>query len=465
MNISIIGTGYVGLVTGTCFSEMGINVTCVDVDTKKIQKLNNGVIPIYEPGLAEMVARNVVAGRLHFVTDLAESIHSSDIVFIAVGTPMDEDGSADLKYVLAAAKRFGELIEKKTLIVTKSTVPVGTTFRVKEVIINELRNRGLDESLVEVANNPEFLKEGAAVEDFSNPDRIVVGTETKFAQDLMYELYSYLINKGHQILFTNIASSEMIKYASNAMLATRISFVNALSRYCESVGANIEDVSLGMGMDSRIGPKFLKAGLGYFGSCFKKDVESLIAQFKNALGEENPILTAVEAINDTQKMWPFNKMCTLYMEKNVPISSYANTTIGLYGLAFKPETDDIRYSCAIDNGACFLYHGAKLRIYDPVATDNYMWALREMFKTKYNLSDNEIDDIFSKQLTICKSSAEVSEGCDVVILITEWNEFYDLDLNKIYADLGPEKIFLDGRNVFMPSKMKDLGFEYYSIGR
>lgn len=458
MNISIIGTGYVGLVTGTCFSDMGIDVTCVDVDTRKIEKLNNGIVPIYEPGLSEIIERNVQAGRLHFVSDLAESIDNSDVVFIAVGTPMDADGSADLKYVLAAAKRFGELINKKTLIVTKSTVPVGTTHKVKEVVINELEKRGLDTSLVEVANNPEFLKEGAAIEDFMHPDRIAIGTESAFGRNLMSQLYSYLVEKGHTILFTDIKSSEMIKYASNAMLATRISFVNALSRYCEAIGANIEDVSLGMGMDSRIGPKFLKAGLGYFGSCFKKDVESLIAQFKSALGVPNPILCAVEAINDEQKMWP-----TVKLEKY--LGSFYHKTIGFYGLAFKPETDDIRYSCAIDNAAVLLNEGAYLNIYDPVATDNYMDALHKMLKDKYEYTDEYIDELFDKRIAICNNAAEVSKNCDAVVLITEWDEFYNLNLQKIYDDLGEKKLFLDGRNVFTPEVMQSFGFKYYSIGR
>jgi len=361
MNIAIVGTGYVGLVSGTCFAEMGIDVTCVDIDEKKIGRLRAGEIPIYEPGLEDMVKKNVAAGRLHFTTSLPSVIDNVEVVFSAVGTPPDEDGSADLKYVLNVARTFGENIKKYTLLVTKSTVPVGTAAKVRETVREELARRGVDVPF-DVASNPEFLKEGAAVKDFMTPDRVVVGTDSERAKTLMSRLYKPFMLSGERMIFTDIASAEMIKYAANSMLATRISFMNDIANLCEKVGADVNMVRKGIGSDTRIGRKFLYAGCGYGGSCFPKDVKALIKTAEKN-GYDMRVLKAVEEVNARQKAILFEKLSRHYGGK------LEGKTVAMWGLAFKPETDDMREAPALVLMDLLTDAGVKVKVYDPIAMD------------------------------------------------------------------------------------------------
>ncbi|MBO4959518.1 UDP-glucose dehydrogenase family protein, partial [Butyricimonas sp.] len=361
MKIVIVGTGYVGLVSGTCFSEMGVDVTCVDVDRKKIDKLRQGIIPIYEPGLEELVSKNVNAGRLHFTTDLREILDEVEVVFSAVGTPPDEDGSADLKYVLEVARSVGQNMKKYLVIVTKSTVPVGTALKVKNAIQEELDRRGVNIEF-DVASNPEFLKEGAAVHDFMSPDRVVVGVANERAKEIMSRLYKPFMLSGDRMIFTDIPSAEMIKYAANSMLATRISFMNDMANLCELVGADINMVRKGIGTDSRIGKKFLYAGCGYGGSCFPKDVKALIKTAEQN-GYEMQVLKAVENVNEKQKSILFDKFMKHFNGK------VKGKTVAMWGLAFKPETDDMREAPALVLIDLLLNAGVSVKVYDPIAMD------------------------------------------------------------------------------------------------
>ena len=359
MNIAIVGTGYVGLVSGTCFAEMGVNVTCVDVNAEKIKLLQSGQLPIYEPGLDEMVLRNHREGRLNFTTDLISCLDNVDIVFSAVGTPSDSDGSADLQYVLSVARLFGQNIKKYTILVTKSTVPVGTAQKVKAVICEELDSRGV-EIPFDVASNPEFLKEGAAIKDFMSPDRVVVGVESEKAKEMMTKLYRPFLLNNFRVIFTDISSAEMIKYAANSMLATRISFMNDIANLCELVGADVNMVRKGIGSDSRIGSKFLYPGCGYGGSCFPKDVKALIKTAEKK-GYQMQVLKAVVAVNESQKTILYNKLKKYYRD------NLRGKTIALWGLAFKPETDDMREATALVTIKLLLEAGCIIKVFDPVA--------------------------------------------------------------------------------------------------
>lgn len=436
MKIVVVGTGYVGLVTGTCFAEMGNNVTCVDVNPSKIRKLNDGIIPIYEPGLEDMVHRNVNAERLHFTTDLSSCIEDAEVVFSAVGTPPKEDGSADLKYVLEVAKEFGTLIKKYTVFVTKSTVPVGTAKKVKDMINSVLQAR--NEAIpFDVVSNPEFLKEGTAVKDFMYPERIVVGCENGIAKHVMESLYrSFVINDTSKIIFTDIPSAEMIKYASNSMLATRISFMNEIANLCDKVGANVENVRRGMGTDSRIGAKFLYAGCGYGGSCFPKDVKALIQTGKEN-GCEMKVLEAVEETNKAQKLILVEKM-------KQELGNLRGSTIGIWGLAFKPETDDIREAPSIEIIKALLAEGAKVKAYDPIAMANVM---------------QEIENV-----TYCVDKYDAIKGADALVLVTEWKEFRIPDWNKIKSLMVQWNVF-DGRNIYDKENLNLNGFRYFGIGK
>ncbi len=396
MNIAIVGTGYVGLVSGTCFAEMGVNVTCVDVNEEKIHSLLNGQIPIYEPGLDEMVLRNYQEGRLKFTTDLASCLDDVDIVFSAVGTPPDEDGSADLQYVLMVARTFGQYINKYTILVTKSTVPVGTAKKVKEVIKEELSKRGIDIPF-DVASNPEFLKEGAAIKDFMSPDRVVVGVESDKAKELMSKLYRPFLLNNFRVIFTDIPSAEMIKYAANSMLATRISFMNDIANLCELVGADVNMVRKGIGSDSRIGSKFLYPGCGYGGSCFPKDVKALIKTAEKN-GYSMGVLKAVEEVNENQKYVLFNK---LYRYYNGELNGKA---IALWGLAFKPETDDMREATALVTIKQLLDAGCIIKVYDPVAMNECKRKIGEAVIYATDMYDAVLD-------------------ADALLILTEWKQF------------------------------------------
>ncbi|HKJ80224.1 MAG TPA: UDP-glucose/GDP-mannose dehydrogenase family protein [Prolixibacteraceae bacterium] len=437
MKISVVGTGYVGLVSGTCFSETGINVTCVDVDKKKIEKLNNGQIPIYEPGLVDIYKRNVEKGRLTFTTNLKSSLENCDVVFIAVGTPPDEDGSADLKYVLSVAEEVGRYMNHYMVIVTKSTVPVGTSKKVKEKIAEQLKKRGV-EIPFDVASNPEFLKEGNAVDDFLKPDRIVVGTESEKARKTMKRLYKPFLLNGHPIIFMDITSSEMTKYTANAMLATKISFMNDIANLCEIVGADVNSVRRGIGSDPRIGHKFIYPGTGYGGSCFPKDVQAII---KTA--DENDysldILKAVEKVNYRQKSILFHKIKKHFND------DLNGKKIAMWGLAFKPKTDDMREAPSlviIDN---LLDAGASVVAYDPVAME-------------------EARRILGNKIKFAKDEYETCIDADALVLVTEWPEFRVPNF-RVLEKLLKNKLVFDGRNIYEPEEMADVGFTYYSIGR
>lgn len=436
MNIAIVGTGYVGLVSGTCFSEMGINVTCVDVDEKKIENLKKGVISIYEPGLEDMVRKNIQAGRLNFTTDLADVLDDVEIVFSAVGTPPDEDGSADLKYVLVVAKAIGKNIKKYTVVVTKSTVPVGTAKKVKETIQAELDKRG-ENVKFDVASNPEFLKEGAAIKDFMSPDRVVVGIESEKAKEIMSRLYKPFMLVSDRLIFTDIPSAEMIKYAANSMLATRISFMNDIANLCELVGADVNMVRKGIGTDTRIGKKFLYAGCGYGGSCFPKDVKALIKTAQK-VGYDMEVLQAVESVNEKQKSILFNKLMKHF---NGDING---KTIAIWGLAFKPETDDMREAPALVLIDKIISVGASVKVYDPIA----------MPECKRRIGD---------KVVYCKDMYEAVVDVDTLLLVTEWKEFRMPSLEVLNKTMK-NKVIIDGRNIYDAKEMVESGFDYYKIG-
>ena len=436
MNIAIAGTGYVGLVSGTCFAEMGINVTCVDIDENKIERLKNGEIPIYEPGLEEMVLKNVSAGRLKFTTDLKNVLDDVDVVFSAVGTPPDEDGSADLKYVLAVAKTFGQNINKYTIMVTKSTVPVGTAAKVRETINKELAARGVSVDF-DVASNPEFLKEGAAIKDFMMPDRVVVGTDSERAKKVMARLYKPFMLSGDRMIFTDIPSAEMIKYAANSMLATRISFMNDIANLCELVGADVNMVRKGIGADTRIGRKFLYAGCGYGGSCFPKDVKALIKTAEKA-GYEMQVLKAVEAVNERQKGILFEKLSKHYS------GDLTGKTIALWGLSFKPETDDMREAPSLVIIDRLLKAGCIVKVYDPVA----------MTECKRRIGD---------VVTYCADIYDAAVDADAVLMLTEWNQFRVPSLSVLKKTMN-SLVIIDGRNIYDAEYLTENGFTYYKIG-
>ena len=435
MNIAIVGTGYVGLVTGTCFAEMGAHVTCVDVDAQKIQKLKDGIMPIYEPGLEELVKRNVGFERLKFTTDLTEVLDDVEVVFSAVGTPPDEDGSADLKYVLAVARQFGQNINKYTILVTKSTVPVGTAKKVKAAIQEELDKRGVNIPF-DVASNPEFLKEGAAIKDFMSPDRVVVGTESEKAKEVMTRLYKPFLINNFRVIFMDIPSAEMTKYAANAMLATRISFMNDIANLCERVGANVDSVRKGIGTDSRIGSKFLYAGCGYGGSCFPKDVKALVHTGMDN-GYHMEVIEAVERVNEKQKSIVYDKIIKA-------VGDVKGKTIAILGLAFKPETDDMREAPALVVIDKLLKDGARVRVFDPIAMDE---------------CKRRIGDV----VTYCTNMYDATDGADVFALMTEWRQFRMPSWNVI-KKVMTGNVIVDGRNIFDRQELEDLGFVYTRIG-
>ena len=437
MNIAVVGTGYVGLVSGACFAETGAVVTCVDVDELKIQKLMQGDIPIYEPGLDELVLKNIKAGRLKFTTSLAEVLNEQQIVFSAVGTPPDEDGSADLKYVYQVAETIGEHLNKYVVVVTKSTVPVGTSMQVKYIIQQKLNERGVNVPF-DVASNPEFLKEGNAIKDFMSPDRVVVGVESDKAKEILTRLYKPFLLNNFRVLFMDIASAEMTKYAANSMLATRISFMNDIANLCELVGANINMVRAGIGSDTRIGRKFLYAGCGYGGSCFPKDVKALIKTADDK-GYNLQVLKAVENVNALQKKVVFDKLCKIYGKEQL-----SKKTVAIWGLAFKPDTDDMRDSTALVVIDLLLKAGCTIKVYDPVAMDE---------------CKRRIGDI----VHYCKDMYDAAMGADAILLITEWKEFR-LPSWDVVSKIMNKPLLIDGRNIFDRSELESVGFEYYCIG-
>ncbi len=442
MKIAIVGTGYVGLVSGTCFAEMGVNVTCVDIDKQKIENLKKGIIPIYEPGLEDMVLRNQQAGRLHFVTQLTDCLNEVDMIFSAVGTPPDEDGSADLQYVLEVARTIGKHMSKHQLIVTKSTVPVGTAKLVKNAVQEELDKRGVSLEF-DVASNPEFLKEGAAIKDFMSPDRVVVGVETERAKELLSKLYRPFLLNNFRVIFMDIPSAEMTKYAANAMLATRISFMNDVANLCEIVGADVNMVRKGIGSDSRIGTKFLYPGCGYGGSCFPKDVKALIKTAKK-YGYDMQVLRAVEAVNDKQKGLLFEKL-TNYYNNNL-----TGKTIGIWGLSFKPETDDIREAPALVLIDKLTKVGCKVRVFDPISIE----------ETKKRLANTET----IKQIHFASDMYDATVDADALMVVTEWKEFRLPSWEVIKKSMQKALVF-DGRNIYDSNDMKASGIEYYCVGK
>ncbi len=424
-----------GLVSGTCFAEMGANVTCVDVDSNKIEKLKNGIMPIYEPGLEELVKRNVEYGRLQFTTDLTEVLDDVEVVFSAVGTPPDEDGSADLKYVLAVARQFGQNINKYTILVTKSTVPVGTAKKVKAAIQEELDKRGVDVPF-DVASNPEFLKEGAAIKDFMSPDRVVVGTESEKAREVMTRLYKPFLINNFRVIFMDIPSAEMTKYAANAMLATRISFMNDIANLCERVGANVDAVRKGIGTDARIGSKFLYAGCGYGGSCFPKDVKALLHTGLDN-GYHMEVIEAVERVNERQKSIVYDKIIKA-------VGSVKGKTVAIIGLSFKPETDDMREAPALVVIDKLLADGATIRVFDPIAMD----------ECKRRIGDT---------VTYCKNMYDAADGADVFALMTEWRQFRLPSWNVVQKVMNGN-VVVDGRNIYDRQELEEMGFVYTRIG-
>lgn len=436
MKIAIIGTGYVGLVSGTCFSELGVNVTCLDIDQKKIDSLNKGIMPIYEPGLEDMVKHNMQKGLLSFSSSYAEALKDADAAFICVGTPPDEDGSADLKYVLAVAHEIGRNINNYMVVVTKSTVPIGTSKKVRKAVADEIAARNVDIKF-DVASNPEFLKEGSAIADFMKPDRVVVGVDSEEAKELMTSLYRPMLLNNFRVIFTDIPSAEMIKYAANSMLATRISFMNELANLCELVGADVNMVRKGIGSDTRIGSKFLYPGCGYGGSCFPKDVKALIKTASD-YGYSLEILKSVENANELQKKTLFDKV---YKHFNGDLKG---KKIAMWGLAFKPNTDDMREAPALVLVDKFTEMGAEIYAYDPIAMDE---AKRRL----------------GNKIHFCESPYEATENADALLLVTEWSEFRVLNytlLNKM-----KNKLIFDGRNIYEPAEVRKFGFEYFGIGR
>lgn len=436
MKIAIVGTGYVGLVSGACFAEVGADVTCVDIDSQKIERLKNGMIPIYEPGLDELVRRNSAAGRLHFTTDLTAVLDDVEIVFCAVGTPPDEDGSADLRYVLDVARTFGRNINRYTLLVTKSTVPVGTAKIVRRAIQAELDARGLDIDF-EVASNPEFLKEGAAIKDFMSPDRVVIGIESERARKVMERLYRPFLLNNFRVIFMDIASAEMTKYAANAMLATRISFMNDIANLCDLVGADVTMVRKGIGSDARIGSKFLYAGCGYGGSCFPKDVKALIHT-----GRENgyamSVIEAVEAVNERQKSRVVDIL------RHEFCGNLQGRTFALWGLAFKPETDDMRCAPALNVIQELVEAGATVRVYDPVAMDECRRRMGGVVTYATDMYDATVD-------------------ADALVLLTEWKQFR-LPSWPVISRSMHGNLVVDGRNIYVPADLAEVGLRYRGIG-
>ncbi len=433
MNIAVIGTGYVGLVTGTCFAETGNNVICVDIDAAKVDKMKNGIVPIFEPGLELLFERNTKQNRLHFTTDLAAAIKDAKIIFLALPTPPGEDGSADLSYVLGVAKQLSNLITDYKVIVDKSTVPVGTAEKVEEIII-----QNLDESLFDVVSNPEFLREGVAVDDFMKPDRVVIGTSSNKAKEAMQQLYEPFVRQGNPIIFMDERSAEMTKYAANSYLATRISFMNEIANLCEKVGANVDMVRMGMGSDTRIGKRFLFPGVGYGGSCFPKDVQAL-AKTASQYDYEFKILNSVMNVNKIQKTILSQKIISYFG------GDLNGRTIAIWGLAFKPNTDDIREAPALYIIEELLAAGAKIKAYDPEAMDN----VKEIFGDKIQYVENQYDAI---------------EDSDALAIITEWSVFRTPDFDKLTGTLRNKAIF-DGRNLYDLHKMKSKDIHYESIGR
>lgn len=433
MHVGVVGTGYVGLVTGVCFAEMGNDVILMDIDKNKISMLEDGKVPIYEPGLEQMLARNVAERRLSFTTDLQYTVDNSFIIFIAVGTPPDEDGKADLSQVFSVAREIGKAINTYKIVVTKSTVPVGTTNRVREIIDAETTHP------FDVASNPEFLKEGNAIDDCMKPDRIVVGVDNVRVGEILKELYSPFVRTGNPIYTMDVCSSEMTKYAANGLLATKISFINEISRLCAKVGADIEMVRTGIGSDPRIGPQFLFAGLGYGGSCFPKDVDALVRT-----GEEHDvtlkILNSVQEVNKTQRAYFLDLILGHYGEEGVADKQFA-----LWGLSFKPRTDDIREAPSLDIVRVLLEKGARIRAFDPVAMEN-------------------AGRLLGDSIEFAVGNYECLEGADALIIVTEWNEFRYPDFDKMKQMLVSPVVF-DGRNLYTPEKMKERGFSYYSVGR
>lgn len=439
MKLCIIGTGYVGLVTGTCFAEMGNNVICVDIDETKIAMLNRGEVPIYEPGLKEMIDTNSAAGRITFTTGLKDAVQRSEIIFIAVGTPADEDGSADLSHVIDVSKSIAQYVNEPKIIVTKSTVPVGTADLVKQTI--KARMKELDNvHEFTIVSNPEFLKEGAAIDDFMKPDRVILGVEDEEAAKIMKELYEPFSRGAERILVMNIRSAEMTKYASNAFLATKISFMNELSHLCEALDADISEVRHGMGSDTRIGHKFIFPGVGYGGSCFPKDVRALISMHSDA-GTSARIIQAVEETNQSQKMVLVDKLVKLWGE------DMSGKTIAIWGLAFKPQTDDMREAPATVIINALLGMGATIQAYDPIAIP----TAKKVFANTDNI-------------TFVESEYDALEGADAMLLVTEWHIFRLPDWQKMKG-LMKQPLILDGRNQYEPQTMRELGFEYHSIGR
>ena len=440
MKIAVVGTGYVGLVTGTCFSEMGVHVTCIDVDERKIEALNQGKIPIYEPGLESLVHKNMKSGRLRFSTSLKDVLNHVDIVFSAVGTPPDEDGSADLKYVLDVARTIGKYLNRYIVVVTKSTVPVGTAGKVKAVIEEELKARGVDINF-DVASNPEFLKEGNAVKDFMSPDRVVVGVDSERARKLMARLYKPFMIVSDRLIFTDIPSAEMIKYAANSMLATRISFMNDIANLCELVGADVNMVRKGIGSDTRIGKKFLYAGCGYGGSCFPKDVKALIKTAADN-GYNLRVLQAVEEVNNDQKLVLYQKIVKYYGNDE---SQLRGKTVAMWGLAFKPETDDMREAPSLILIDLLIKAGVTVKVYDPVAMD----------ECRRRVGDKVI---------YCQNMYEAAEGADALMLVTEWKEFRIPNTDTLLAKMHG-RLILDGRNILDGEELRLAGFEYHCIGK
>ena len=439
MKVAVIGTGYVGLVTGTCLAESGNDVVCMDIDSNKIESLNKGVIPIYEPGLEELIIRNVGHGRLSFTTDMATAVKSSELIFIAVGTPPGEDGSADLKYVLGAAREIGKQMNGHKIIINKSTVPVGTADKVKSVVAKETRHK------FDVVSNPEFLKEGAAIEDFMKPDRVVIGADNPAAARRMHSLYAPFLRKTDRILIMDVRSAEMTKYASNAMLATKISFINEMAVICASLGANIDSVRAGMGYDRRIGFEFLYPGVGYGGSCFPKDVKALARTAKEH-GVDAKVLASVEAVNERQKTILSSLIIRHFAGRNSKSAKpLSGKTVAVWGLAFKPRTDDMREAPSVVIINALLRAGAKVIAHDPVAM-------------------HEGRKIFKNRIVFAQDGYEALQGADALALVTEWSEFRTPDFRRIKRLLKSPVVF-DGRNIYDPDELKSMGFTYYGIGK
>ncbi len=436
MRIAVVGTGYVGLVAGTCFADVGNDVICVDKDVEKIKMLKAGRIPIYEPGLEEMVKRNYDQERLSFSTDIKEAVQKSKIIFIAVGTPPNEDGSADLQHVLAVAKEIGKHMNDFKVIVNKSTVPVGTADRVKEEVSKYTKHD------FAVVSNPEFLKEGAAIDDFLKPDRVVIGTDNEEVAELMRDLYAPFVRTGKPIIIMDIRSAELTKYAANAMLATKISFINEIANFCEKVGADVDMVRKGIGTDRRIGPYFIFPGTGYGGSCFPKDVKAIIRTART-YGMNLQILEAVEAVNERQKTILLNKI------KNYFNGNLSGKTVAVWGLSFKPNTDDMREAPAIALIRALVKEGAKIKAHDPEALKEAEWRF---------------EDILNKELFLINKRYNALEGADALVIMTEWNEFREPDFYLIKELLKHPAIF-DGRNLYDPKRMARLGIDYFPIGR